>query len=141
MMRVVLDTNILISGVLHIGKPSKILDLALQNRIEIVASVQIIDEFKEVIARDKFRLSSEEQEIFTNFIIRLCRIVAVKSIFKVVKDDPDDDVIVRTAYDSKVDYIVSGDRHILDLGAFAGIKIVRASELLKILEEFSYGGM
>ena len=135
MIRVVLDTNILISGVLHIGKPSKILDLALQNRIEVIASIPIIEEFKNVISRDKFKLSIEEHELFTNFIIRLCHIVAVKSTFKVVEDDPDDDIIVRTAHDSGANYIISGDRHLLELGTFAGIKVIRASELLKLCEE------
>ena len=55
MMRVVLDTNILISGVPHVGKPARLLDLALEGRLAIVSSIQMINEFKQVIARDKFK--------------------------------------------------------------------------------------
>jgi len=53
----------------------------------------------------------------------------IKSKFKVVKEDPDDDIILRTAYDSKADYVVSGDKHLLSLGEFKGIRIVTVDEM------------
>jgi predicted nucleic acid-binding protein len=62
--------------------------------------------------------------------------VKVKSRFKKVKADPtDDDIILRTAYDGKADYIVSGDEHLLALKEFKGIKIVTVSEMLEVLKE------
>jgi predicted nucleic acid-binding protein len=51
-----------------------------------------------------------------------------------VKEDPEDDMVLRTAYDSKADYIVSGDKHLLSLREFKGIRIVSVNEMLKILE-------
>ncbi len=57
----------------------------------------------------------------------------MKSRFKAVKEDPDDDIIVRTAYDGKADYIVSGDRHLLALKEFKGIKILTIDEMLGVL--------
>ena len=57
----------------------------------------------------------------------------IKSRFKAVKEDPDDDIIVRTAYDGKADYIVSGDRHLLALKEFKGIKILTIDEMLGVL--------
>ena len=51
-----------------------------------------------------------------------------------MKEDPDDDVILRTAYDGKADYIVSGDNHLLSMGEFRGIKILAVDEMLKILK-------
>lgn len=57
-------------------------------------------------------------------------IVQVKYRFKAVKEDPDDDIIVRTAYDGKADYIVSGDRYLLALKEFKGIKILTVDEML-----------
>ena len=68
MIRVVLDTNILISGVLHIGKPEKLIGLAIKGELEIVSSVGVVDEFRDVIGRDKFGFSPKEQE----FISRRC---------------------------------------------------------------------
>jgi predicted nucleic acid-binding protein len=58
----------------------------------------------------------------------------VKSKFKVIKEDPDDDVVLRTAFDGKAEYIVSGDKHLLALGEFKGIKIVNITEILSVVK-------
>lgn len=58
----------------------------------------------------------------------------MKSKFKVVKD-PDDDMVINTAYDGEAKYIVSGDNHILELKRFGGIVIVKASEMLRMVGE------
>jgi len=63
------------------------------------------------------------------------KFVHVRSRFKVVRQDPDDDIILRTAYDSKADYIVSGDEHILALNEFRGIRIVTENEMLELLKK------
>ena len=65
MIRVVLDTNILISGVLHIGKPARLIDLALEGKLGIVSSIQMINEFKRVGAQLLILLP-------VSGIIRLC---------------------------------------------------------------------
>ncbi len=59
----------------------------------------------------------------------------MKSKFKAVKEDPDDDTIIRAAYDSKSNYIVSGDKHLLSLGEYRGIRIVNVDEMLRLLKE------
>jgi predicted nucleic acid-binding protein len=59
--------------------------------------------------------------------------VEVKSKFKIVREDPDDDMIVLSAYDSKARYIVSGDKHLLALKEFKGIRILINNEILNIL--------
>ena len=68
-----------------------------------------------------------------DFIIRLCRITILKSKFKAVKD-PDDDIVVNTAYDGKAAYIVSGGKEVLELKQFGGIRAVKASEMLRLIE-------
>jgi putative PIN family toxin of toxin-antitoxin system len=133
MIRVVFDTNILISGVLYSGKPSRLIDVAVEGEIELVSSVEIIQEFNAVISRPKFHLSKEEQQLFTNFIIRLSTIVATKSKFKVVKQDPDDDMVILSAFDGRAPYIVSGDPHLLGLKEVLGIRILTANQMLKML--------
>src|SRR5271155_988622 len=135
MIKVVFDTNILISGLLYIGKPKRLIDAALNGKIELVTSVEILNELRLVIARDKFKLTKEEQELKISFIIRLANITTIISKLKVVKEDPDDDTIIQTAYDSKATYIVSGDHHLLDLKEFAGIKILTASKMLEIINK------
>ncbi len=133
MIRVVLDTNILISGVLHIGKPEKLIGLAIKGELEIVSSVGVVDEFRDVIGRDKFGFSPKEQEFIVNFIIRLSHLIVVKSNFKAVEKDHDDDIFINAAYDGNAKYIVSGDRHLLDMKEFKGIKIITAKQMLQLL--------
>jgi len=58
----------------------------------------------------------------------------VKFKFKAVKEDPDEDTIIRVAYDSKSNYIVSGDKHLLSLGEYRGVRIVNVDEMLKMLK-------
>lgn len=133
MIRAVFDTNILISGVLYSGKPSRLVDLVVEGEIQLVSSVEIIQEFSEVIARPKFHLSKEEHQLYTNFVIRLSTIIATKSKFKVVTQDPDDDMVVISAFDGKAAFIVSGDPHLLDLKEVLGIRILTANQMLKML--------
>ncbi|HEY7733592.1 MAG TPA: putative toxin-antitoxin system toxin component, PIN family, partial [Nitrososphaera sp.] len=60
-------------------------------------------------------------------------IVKTKSKFRVVKQDPDDDTILRTAVDGRAKLVVSGDNHLLDMKGFRGIRIVSVEEMLQML--------
>ena len=135
MVRIALDTNILVSGLLYPGKPRKLIDLAVRGKIEIVSSVEMIEELRDVLSRGKFGLDKEEQAKMVDFVVRLSHITILKSKFNVIKDDPDDDVIINTAYDGEAEYIVSGDRAVLKLKLFGKILVVKASDMLKLKEE------
>lgn len=133
-LKVVFDTNVLVSGMLYVGKPKLLVDAVLEGKISLILSTQIIQEFKRVIARDKFKVSKNQRNSLTNFVLRIGHIVRVKSRFKVVKEDPSDDIVLRTAYDGKADHIVTGDEHLLSLRKFRGIKISTVSEMLELLK-------
>lgn len=135
MVRIVLDTNILVSGLLYPGKPRKLIELAIDGSVEIVSSIEMIDELKKVLSREKFGLGRDEQTAMVDFIIRLSHITILKSRFKVVKNDPDDDIVVNTAYDGKATYVVSGDKAVLTVKQFNEIRIVNADRMLKLVEE------
>ena len=94
----------------------------------------ILEEFLDVTEDVKVAKYTSEQDtaVFLNALGNSATIVQVKSKFKAVKEDPDDDIIVRAAYDSKADYIVSGDRHLLALKEFKGIRILTVDEMLNI---------
>ncbi len=66
-------------------------------------------------------------------INRIAKNVQVKSRFKAVKEDPGDDIILRAAFDCKADYIISGDRHLLALKEFRGIRIITVDEMATLL--------
>ena len=133
-MKVVLDINILISAAIAKGKPRRLLIKGINKEFDIVASKQLLNELKEVISRPKFKLSMTEADKFVSTVKRTVKLVEINSNFKVVEEDPADDSILNVAYDSKADYIVSGDSHLLSLKKFKEIKIVTADEMLKILE-------
>lgn len=133
-MKVVLDINILISAAIAKGKPRRLLIEGINKEFDIVASKQLLNELKEVISRPKFKLSLTEADKFVSTVKRTVKLVEINSNFKVVEEDPADDSILNVAYDSKADYIVSGDSHLLNLKKFKEIKIVTADKMLKILE-------
>jgi len=133
MLKVVPDTNVLVSAATHVGKPRKLVDFALNGEVALLVSMEILSEFKKVIAREKFKLSRSQQAVFIEFMSSLAAVVDVRSKFKVARD-PKDNIVLNCAYDGRADYIVSGDRDLLALREFKGIKIVSVDEILAILK-------
>jgi putative PIN family toxin of toxin-antitoxin system len=135
-MRAVLDTNVLLSALISEGKPRELLRSAHRGAFTLVLSVEILNELSEVSSRDYFKEYIDDQQIirFLLSLVRLSDFVSITSRFNVVKKDPSDDKILRTAYDGKADFIVSGDEHLLALKEFRGIKIVKVNEMLEILK-------
>lgn len=132
-MKVVLDTNVLVSALIKAGKPRDLFNKLAKNK-QIVLSRAILEEFLDVIEDVKVAKYRSEQDlaVFLEALGNAATIVQVKSRSKAVKEDPDDDIIVRAAYDGKADYIVSGDRHLLALKEFKGIRILTVDEMLNI---------
>jgi putative PIN family toxin of toxin-antitoxin system len=135
MIKVVLDTNVLISAFITKGKSRMLLSEIIEGKAQLILSKEILEEFAEVAADDKLRKYIEEQDVedILRIVGGIAEIVEIKSRFKAVKQDPGDDIILRTARDGEVDYIVSGDEHILSLKEFRGIKILAVNEMLKLL--------
>lgn len=130
-LRAVFDTNVLISGTISSGRARMLIEAAVDGRVRLVISRGLVKEFSGVIAREKFGLSREEQARLVGFVVNLGEMVSTRSRFKAVKEDPDDNMVLRAAYDGRVDCIVSGDKHILALGSFRGIAIRTVVEMLE----------
>lgn len=135
MIKVVLDTNVLVSALIRTGKPRSLLFEIVRGNLQLILSRGILEELTEVAADDKIKKYVEEEDVrkFLRLIGSTAKIVTVKSRFKAVKDDPSDDLFLRTAYDGGADYIVSGDKHLLSLNEFRGIKILTVNEILDLL--------
>ena len=133
-MKVVLDTNILVSALIKAGKPRDLFNRLVKDK-QIVLSRAILEEFLDVIEDPKIAKYTSEKDVtvFLNTLKNSARIVQVKSKFKAVMDDPDDDAIVRAAYDSKANYIISGDKHLLALKHIRGTRILTVDEMLNAL--------
>ena len=137
-MKVVLDTNVLVSALIKAGKPRDLFNKLVKDK-QLFLSRDILKEFLEVIENPKIAKYTSETDlaIFLKTLKSAARIVQVKSKFKAVKEDPDDDTIIRAAYDSKSNYIVSGDKHLLSLVEYRGIRIVTIDEMLRLLKKES----
>ena len=134
MLRLVLDTNILVSAIISSGKPRKLFKMGINRKYKILISKETLDELSEVLQRQKFKMSGEEIIQIISALMKTGENVHVKSNFKVIRNDPDDNIIINVAYDGEADYIVSGDKDIKDLKHFQKIKIVSVDEIMKILE-------
>ncbi len=123
-MRIVCDTNVLVSGVLFNGPPRRILERVALGKIENAVSLDILAEAKDVLIRPKFGLSSAQVagiiESFTETFILVTPVERVR----VVENDPDDDRILEAALAAKANLIVSGDKHLLSLGNWNNVEIL-----------------
>jgi len=133
MLKVTLDTNILVSAIIAKGNEFEILKKAKSGKIELIFSLEILKEFKSVISRHKFGFSDEQVNNALKQIMSISSIVAPTSKLNVVKEDLADNRILECAEAGNVEYIVSGDSHLLNLKEYKSIKIIRASEILKMI--------
>ena len=133
-MKIVLDTNVLISALIKEGKPRDLLYEILRNH-ELVISREILEEVA-VIANEPRIQKYVEQADIADFLRDLASsgsIVKTRSRFRAVKEDHDDDAILRTAVDGKAGFVVSGDTHLLDFEKFRRIRIVTVASMLEVL--------
>ena len=131
-MRVVLDTNVLISALIGHGKPRRLLVYLFKER-ELVSSRQMLAELEDVLSRSKFGLTRSQIDEFLTILVKRFIISEIEEFPEVVAEDPDDNVVLATALAGGAEYIVTGDRHLLNLRDYRGIKIVSVGEMLKSL--------
>jgi len=136
-MRVVLDTNVLVSGTFWRGDSAEIIDKISSKELELIISKEIIEEYEEVIVRDEIMDKIENKSLILNEsvrkIINSSTIVEPSQRFEAVKDDPKDNKILECAVEGEADYIISQDNHLLSLKEFMGVKIINPEEFLNIL--------
>ena len=133
-MRVVLDTNILISAfVFPGGSPESVFRLALEERMEIVTSPALLAEFARVLT-DKFEWESAMVEQAVAQVARVAAVVRPSESVEMIAEDPDDDRVLEAAAEGSVEAIVSGDRHLLKLRTWRGVRIQRAGTFLASFE-------
>lgn len=127
-MKVVLDTNVFISGVFWNGSPQKILDLWMKNKVEVFVTKSILNEYLRVLR--EIDRSDHAAEKWGVFITEHTTIVPDKRLVHMCRD-PDDDKFLDCALIADADCIVSGDKDLLSLKSVGGIKIVTPSLFLK----------
>ena len=130
MKRVVIDTNLVVSGLLFGGIPGELVTLWKSRRIRPLCSKEIIEEYLKVLAYPKFSLSESEMDfILSHEILSWFDVITVKAGRPFVKADPSDDKFIWCALAGKAKVIISGDDHLLALDS-SPIPILRATEFL-----------
>ena len=135
-MRLVLDTNTALSGLLWGGTPGRLIDAAADGTIELVSSAALLAELQGVLARAKFARQLAKRglavgDVFDGYAA-LVIIAAPTRVSPTVLRDPSDDQ-VQAALAAGADLIVSGDAHLLDLKRFHGVDIVTAASAIERL--------
>ena len=135
--RVVFDTKVLISSLILSGKPRELWSEVLEGNIKLITSNELFSEFSKVITRPKFRryISQSDQAKFHMVLRQQAEVTKIKTHFTEIKQDPNDNAVLETAHSARADYIISGDKHLLNLKKFNDIRIVTINEMLQILME------
>jgi len=132
-MKIVFDTNVLISATLWDNSVAqKFLFKCIKENVQIFSSQEIIEEYKEILARD---FDYKEQEIgeILKRIFQFLTLVTPNKKIDIVKEDIDDNKIIECAIESKSEYVISYDNHLLKLKEYQGIKIARPEEALGLV--------
>jgi putative PIN family toxin of toxin-antitoxin system len=134
---VVIDTNVLLSGLLWPGKPHRLIEQVRAGALILVSSPALLAELAEVIARPKFKSalarSGTDPELMLAQMRLLAEITAPPPLPEPVSRDSDDDVVLALATAARPDLIITGDQDLLVLGAYAGIPIVSAAEAIDLI--------
>jgi hypothetical protein len=139
-MRVVIDTNVWISGLLWRGAPWRILRLVERGEIEVCIAPPMVTELEQVLTAERLRPRLERLGLSPSDLLAYA--LHLTTVFEVpeaprgepspiVAADPDDDVFVQCAAVSGASYLVSGDRHLLDMGQYQEIAILSPAEFLE----------
>jgi hypothetical protein len=130
---VVLDTNVLVSGLLFGGAPGRLVDLWKAERIRPVMSSEMVSEFLLVLAYPKFQLTEEDIHYLLYVeVLPYVKLAKVRSGPVVIASDPSDDMFLRSVAATGAKYIISGDRHLLQLKSYKRIPIPSPTEFLTI---------
>ncbi len=134
--RVVLDTNVLVSGtIVRHGFPARLLALTLAGQVTLVVSPYLLAEYFAVIQRPhiakKYPQLDNRLGVIRRFIQANAILVIPQSIPEAVPADPKDNAILACALEGKATYIISGDEHLLNLGRYRGIRILTPRDFVE----------
>lgn len=130
-MKIVIDTNVVISGTFFGGFPRKILEAVVNNKVDAYANTKIIKEYLDIVKEMIVDKGGKiDENILSPFIEKLNLVKPVSKIK--ISRDKDDDKFIECAIDSKALYVVSGDKDLLDIVEFQNISIITAKEFYNL---------
>lgn len=136
MIRAVLDTNTIVSGVGWGGPPGAVLDAALAGRFEMVTSPSLLDELRRVLSYPKLQAVIGDADQLTE-LLALASVVINPTETVAVSRDPDDDRLIEAALAANADVIVTGDQDLLTLRSVDQTRILTPRRFLETLDTSS----
>jgi uncharacterized protein len=135
-VRLVLDTNVVASALLWGGTPRMVLQAARDKRVRLFTSTALLTELTDVLGRRKFDRKIAASALTVDQIVD--RYVALATPVQPaptprVAPDPDDDVVIGTALAAKADGIVTGDKALLSVAAYQGVRIIGVAQALQLI--------
>ena len=131
-MRIILDTNVLVSGIFFSGPPFRILKAWRDNKLQLVVSTDILDEYQRVAAILGEKYSQVDIRPVLDLLTVNSDIVTAPPLPEPVSVDPDDDKFIACALVGNTKLIVSGDRHLLDVDGYQDIRVLKPRRFVNI---------
>ncbi|PIQ70455.1 putative toxin-antitoxin system toxin component, PIN family [Candidatus Shapirobacteria bacterium CG03_land_8_20_14_0_80_40_19] len=138
MIKAVVDTNILVSGLISPkASPAKIISLWRERKFVLVVSEKILEEVKRVLFYPKiFKKYSLDKNLIDKYIKifrAFAEVVEPKEKIRLIKTDESDNRFIEAAISANAGYLVSGDKHLLEIKKFQSIRIIKAEEFAKLI--------
>jgi len=130
-VRVVIDTNVFVSGLMKSDTPpSNVVDLFIEDKINLIISEEVFSEYIEVLLRPELKVKKDNIIRLISILILKAEIIKVKTKLDIIERDPSDNKFLECALDGKVNYIIIGDKHLLELEEYKNIKIVNPKDFI-----------
>jgi putative PIN family toxin of toxin-antitoxin system len=135
-VRLVLDTNVVASAVLWGGVPRMLLQAGRENRVELFTSAALLAELTDILGRRKFDKKIAASTLTVDQLVD--RYAALAALVRPtptprIAPDPDDDMVIGAALAAKADWVVTGDKPLLSVAQYQGVRIVSVSKALEII--------
>lgn len=130
-MRIVLDTNVFISGIFFTGPPYRIIKAWRDGKVQLLVSPSILDEYQRIGVELALQFRDVDLRPFWDLLTIQAEIVLAPTLPQVIHDDPSDDKFLEAAVAGNASYIISGDKHLLKLSEFQGIQILKPKDFVQ----------
>ncbi len=132
-MKIVLDTNALVSAIGWEGPPARILRACRAGQFFLLTSPQLLEELTRVLTYAKLRVIARHPDLpqILQWLHAPERIVFPRRTIEIVKVDPSDNRVLEVAVEGRAEAVISGDEHLLRLRIFEGIPIVNAASFCR----------